>query len=72
VDRAELREYKNRWQRVNEVVSAERHVLSPETKLRQCTWLLRIARRLGWQLRPPESDVQNWKLLRVKLGERQS
>jgi hypothetical protein len=72
MEREELRKYRDRWQRVNEVVLAERHGLSPETKLKQCTWLLRTARRLGWELRPPEGDIQNWELLRARLGERQS
>ena len=76
MERAAMRKYRERWQRVNEVTLREQLEGSPETKLRQSAALLRIARRLGWDLSSSETDMQtarkNWNLLRTRLHDRLS
>jgi hypothetical protein len=71
VDQAEAKRYKERWQNFKEVIRREQREASPETKLHQSTELLRLARRLGWDLRPRETDIQivrrNWNRLRARL-----
>jgi hypothetical protein len=71
VDQAEAKRYKERWQNFKEITRREQCEASPETKLYQSTELLRLARRLGWDLRQRETDIQivrrNWNRLRARL-----
>jgi hypothetical protein len=71
VDQAEAKHYKERWQNIEEVILQEQREASPETKMHQSTELLRLARRLGWELRRRETDIQivrmNWNRLRARL-----
>ncbi|MBN2553282.1 MAG: hypothetical protein JXB06_10965 [Spirochaetales bacterium] len=76
MDPAGAKNYKERWRKVNELTLREHRELSPETKLLQSTGLLRLARRLGWDLSRRESEIRavrkNWNLLRERFRERQS
>ena len=76
MDKAGVRRYKERWQKVNVVTLREQLEASSETKLRQSTGLLQLARRLGWDLRRSEIEIErvrtNWNRLRARLHERQS
>jgi hypothetical protein len=76
MDKAGVRRYKERWQKVNVVTLREQLEASSETKLRQSTGLLQLARRLGWDLRPAEREIErvrmNWNRLRARQHERQS
>jgi hypothetical protein len=76
MDRIAVKKYKERWQRVNEVMLEEQLKLSPETKLRQSTALLRIARRLGWDIHGSEDEIQSvrrkWIILRTRVHDRPS
>jgi hypothetical protein len=71
VDQAEAKRYKERWRNVEEVTLREQREASAETKLHQSTELLRLARRLGWDLSRRETDIQivrrNWIRLRARL-----
>lgn len=76
MDPAGAKHYKERWRKVNELTLRESRELSPETKLLQSTALLRLARRLGWDMSRRESEIgtvrKNWNLLRERHRERQS
>jgi hypothetical protein len=71
VNKAEAKRYKERWSNFEEMNLREQRETSPETKLHQSTELLRLARRLGWDLRLREADIQivrrNWNRLRARL-----
>jgi hypothetical protein len=74
MDQAGVKRYKKCWQKVNEVTFREQHEASSETKLRQSTAILQLARKLGWDLRRSETEIErvrtNWNRLRSRLRER--
>jgi len=76
MDRVKVKKYKERWQRVNEVMLEEQLRVSPETKLCQSTALLRIARRLCWDIHGSEEEIQSvrrkWIILRTRIRDRSS
>jgi hypothetical protein len=57
MDQAAAKRYKERWQNVNEISLREQREMSSETTLRQSTELLRLARRLCWNLHHPETEI---------------
>jgi hypothetical protein len=71
MEQAEAKRYKERWQKLGEITRREQRESSPETKLRQSTELLRLARRLDWKVGRTQPEVQTvratWNRLRKKL-----
>ena len=70
MERAAVREFRRRWERVAEFERAVRPA-SPEARLRQQEGLLEIARSVAWPLNKPEAETaairERWKSLRSKL-----
>jgi hypothetical protein len=73
MEQSAARLFKERWKKVNDVSLREQRETSPETKLRQSTGILQLARRLGWDLRPSEIEIDDvrtrWNRLRARCRE---
>ena len=65
--KAQVREFRDRWQRVNDAEIEELRRMTPMEKLRQLAALMASVDELGWQAKLMEEDQQvreRWNRLR--------
>lgn len=67
----EARQFKARWQLVNQTIAEEIRRTPASVKLRQLALMYEAGQRLGWDedLRAGEDEVrERWRLLKERLG----